>query len=177
MCILTHKYIPFISVIFKNVMKSFLNWCLFPFNLKVNYLKYKLLLLDALGFMWYCLITAKHDKHQCPRILHESRWILQFKPSHPQKRSMLQKNGSYSLPRALAKFNQFNWQTLLCMLSILPIFFSCGCILYRLDVIVVKITLKIEQWQNWWSLRCSVKSQLRDISCSAQIQMLTPLTL
>lgn len=53
LCILTHKYIPLTSVMFKYVMKSFLNWGLFPFNLKVNYPKYKLLLPDVLGFMWY----------------------------------------------------------------------------------------------------------------------------
>lgn len=40
------------------------------------------------------------------------------------QRDLLQKNGSYSLPRALAKFNQFNWQTLLSMLSFLLTFFS-----------------------------------------------------
>lgn len=95
---------------------------------------------------------------------------------------MLQKNGSYSLPRGLAKSNQFNWQTLLSMLFYLLFFPPRGYILYSLgylDIIVVKITLKTEQWQNQWSnncLRCSVRSQLRDISCSAQIQMLTLLT-
>lgn len=70
---LTHKYIPLTSVMFKYVMKSFLNWGLFPFNLKVNYPKYKLLFLDALGFMWYLLITAKHDGHRCLWTLGGSR--------------------------------------------------------------------------------------------------------
>lgn len=39
---------------------------------------------------------------------------------------------------------------------------------------VVKMTLKTEQQQN---LRCSVKIQLRGITCPIQIQMLTLMTL
>lgn len=158
--------------------RAFLNSGLFPFKLKIWTF--------TIRCSWLYVVCYYNCQIQGALTLSGSRYILHFKFSYPPKRPMLHKDGFYSLQRSLAKLNHSTGKhSYAFFFSSFFFFFCCGFILYSLgflDVMVVKITLKTEQWQNWASssnvcLRCSGKSQLRGISCPIQIQMLTLLTL